>query len=212
MNSLMSILMSASSLPNMNSASALASSVLPTPVGPRKMNEPMGRLGSLRPARARRTALEIVSIASFWPMTRLWSASSMCSSRSDSSWAIRVTGMPVHIATTWAMSSSPTTGVFAACWACQSLRSWSTAARAEVSASRSCWARSYSWSLTAASFSLETRSSSFWAALSSGGDELWRRRTRLDGLVDEVDRLVRQVAVGDVADGQVGGGLDAPRP
>ena len=32
------------------------SSVLPTPVGPRKMNEPMGRLGSCRPARARRSA------------------------------------------------------------------------------------------------------------------------------------------------------------
>ena len=47
MNSLMSILMSASSLPNMNSASALASSVFPTPVGPRKMNEPIGRFGIL---------------------------------------------------------------------------------------------------------------------------------------------------------------------
>ena len=49
MNSLMSILMSASSLPNMNSASAFASSVLPTPVGPRKMNEPIGPLGILEP-------------------------------------------------------------------------------------------------------------------------------------------------------------------
>ena len=33
---------------------ARASSVFPTPVGPRKMNEPMGRFGSLSPARARR--------------------------------------------------------------------------------------------------------------------------------------------------------------
>src|SRR3989304_1326308 len=52
MNSLMSILMSASSEPNMNSARLLANSVLPTPVGPRKMNDPIGRLGSLRPAQA----------------------------------------------------------------------------------------------------------------------------------------------------------------
>ena len=74
------------------------------------MNEPIGRLGSLSPARARRTAFETISIASSWPMTRLWSASSMWSSRSDSSWAIRVTGMPVHIATTWAISSSSTVG------------------------------------------------------------------------------------------------------
>ena len=34
---------------NMNSASARASSVLPTPVGPRKTNEPIGRFGSWRP-------------------------------------------------------------------------------------------------------------------------------------------------------------------
>ena len=57
MNSDMSILIRCSSEPNMNSASALASSVLPTPVGPRKMNEPIGRFGFLIPARARRTAL-----------------------------------------------------------------------------------------------------------------------------------------------------------
>ena len=37
--------------------------VLPTPVGPRKMNEPIGRLGSFSPARARRTALLMVAIA-----------------------------------------------------------------------------------------------------------------------------------------------------
>ena len=43
---------------NRNSASARASSVLPTPVGPRKMNEPIGRRGSLSPARERRMALD----------------------------------------------------------------------------------------------------------------------------------------------------------
>src|SRR3990170_4677424 len=48
----MSIRTIASSSPNRNSASVRASSVLPTPEGPRKMNEPVGRLGSLSPARA----------------------------------------------------------------------------------------------------------------------------------------------------------------
>src|SRR5438132_959594 len=43
---------------NMNSARARASSVLPTPVGPRNTNEPIGRFGSCRPVRARRNALE----------------------------------------------------------------------------------------------------------------------------------------------------------
>ena len=56
MYSLMSMRTMASSSSKRNSARALASSVLPTPVGPRKMNEPMGRRGSQRPARARRTA------------------------------------------------------------------------------------------------------------------------------------------------------------
>ena len=46
-----------------SSARALAISVLPTPVGPTKMKEPIGREGSLRPARARRIASETVVIA-----------------------------------------------------------------------------------------------------------------------------------------------------
>ncbi len=179
MNSLMSILMSVSSEPNMNSASAFASSVFPTPVGPRKMNEPMGRLGSLRPARARRTARETVSIASSWPIIRWWRTSSILSSRSDSSWAMRVTGMPVHIATTCAISSSSTLGVSPDTVDCQSLRSLSTFSREVASASRRVAACSYSWALIAASFSLVIRSSSFCAARSSGGAEEWRRRTRL---------------------------------
>ena len=41
---------------NKKPASALVSSVLPTPVGPRNRNEPIGRDGSCRPARARLTA------------------------------------------------------------------------------------------------------------------------------------------------------------
>ena len=52
----MSIRTIARSSSNRNSASARASSVFPTPVGPRKMNEPIGRFGSDRPARERRMA------------------------------------------------------------------------------------------------------------------------------------------------------------
>ena len=57
MYSLMSRRTMACSESKRNSARARASSVLPTPVGPRKMKEPSGRLGSWRPERARRTAL-----------------------------------------------------------------------------------------------------------------------------------------------------------
>src|SRR5712671_4724225 len=47
----MSMRMRWSSDSNRNSASALQSSVLPTPVGPRNKNDPYGRFGSPRPAR-----------------------------------------------------------------------------------------------------------------------------------------------------------------
>ena len=60
----MSMRIIARSSSNMNSASARASSVLPTPVGPRNRNEPIGRLGSLSPARPRRTALDTAWMAS----------------------------------------------------------------------------------------------------------------------------------------------------
>ena len=62
-NSDISKLMSASLLPNRYSASVLASSVLPVPVGPRKMNEPIGLRGSFSPARERRTASEMAAMA-----------------------------------------------------------------------------------------------------------------------------------------------------
>ena len=73
----MSIRMSACSSSKRNSASARASSVLPTPVGPRNMKLPSGRFGSCRPARARRIALATAVIASSWPTTRWWRRSSM---------------------------------------------------------------------------------------------------------------------------------------
>ena len=67
----MSMRTMARSSSNRNSASVLASSVLPTPVGPRNRNEPIGRLGSDRPARLRRMALATTdSTASSWPTTR----------------------------------------------------------------------------------------------------------------------------------------------
>ena len=68
------------------------------------MNEPIGRLGSCNPARARRTAVDTALTASAWPTTRLESTSSMRSSLSRSPSSIRSTGMPVQrdtICATW---------------------------------------------------------------------------------------------------------------
>jgi hypothetical protein len=96
---------------NRNSANAFASSVLPTPVGPRNMNEPVGRFGSATPARLRRTASETAVTACRCPTTRLPSSSSMRSSLAVSPSSIRPAGMPVHADTTSAMSSGPTSSL-----------------------------------------------------------------------------------------------------
>ena len=87
---------------NRKAASALVSSVLPTPVGPRNMNEPIGRFGSCRPARARRTAVETACTASRWPTTRRAISSSILRSFSRSPSSILSTGTPVQRETTWA--------------------------------------------------------------------------------------------------------------
>ena len=107
----MSIRTIACSSSNRNSASARASSVLPTPVGPRNMKLPSGRFGSCRPARARRMAFDTATIASSWPMTRLCSRSSMWISFWISPSISRLTGMCVHLLTTSAMSSSSTSSL-----------------------------------------------------------------------------------------------------
>ena len=140
MNSLMSILMSASSLPNMNSASALASSVLPTPVGPRKMNEPMGRLGSLSPARARRTALRdrvdgllLADDALVERVLHVQQALRLLLRDAGDGDA----GPHRHDLGDVLLGDLGRLCGHAS--ACQSLRSWSTLASRAVSASRSCW-------------------------------------------------------------------------
>ena len=64
MYSLISILTMLFSLSNKASARALASSVLPTPVGPRNINDPIGLLGSWIPALERNMASHTVFTAS----------------------------------------------------------------------------------------------------------------------------------------------------
>mmetsp|Transcript_24731 Transcript_24731/g.53334 ORF Transcript_24731/g.53334 Transcript_24731/m.53334 type:complete len:277 (-) Transcript_24731:105-935(-) len=91
-----------------DSARALASSVLPTPVGPRNMNEAMGLDGSDKPARERWTASATASTASSWPVTR----EARVEERSSSFWLSArrsfSNGTPVHLETTAATSASPT--------------------------------------------------------------------------------------------------------
>src|SRR4029450_10008961 len=104
----MSIRTMARSSSNRNSASARASSVFPTPVGPRNTNEPIGLLGSESPARVRRMAFAPASTASCWSTTRLCSSSSIRTSFCISPSMRRDTGMPVHVEPPPPPSSSST--------------------------------------------------------------------------------------------------------
>ena len=105
----MSIWMIASSVPNMNLARHLDSQVLPTPEGPRKMKQPIGRIGSLRPERERRTAREIaVDRAVLVDDLDLELVLHGCSRRCASAWSRRLSGMPVILLTVSAMISSST--------------------------------------------------------------------------------------------------------
>ena len=136
MYSLMSMRIIARSSSNRNSARARASSVLPTPVGPRKRNEPIGRFGSERPARLRRMALATARTASSWPTTRACSVSSSRTSLSTSPSISRVTGTPVHRLTTSATSSASTSS-FKKRWLDWSLSSSAVAASIRRSTSGS---------------------------------------------------------------------------
>mmetsp|Transcript_12177 Transcript_12177/g.19232 ORF Transcript_12177/g.19232 Transcript_12177/m.19232 type:complete len:203 (+) Transcript_12177:851-1459(+) len=92
----------------MNSLNALQSSVLPTPVGPKKMRDAIGLDGSFRPARERWIASVTTSTASSCPITRCLKLSPMFKIRSLSVSSSLLGGMPVQTATTFAISSAVT--------------------------------------------------------------------------------------------------------
>ena len=93
---------------NRLAASAFASSVLPTPVGPKNRNEPIGLVGSLIPALERIIASVTLVTPSSWPTTRLWSSSSRCSVLFRSLSLNFATGIPVQREMIFAISSSVT--------------------------------------------------------------------------------------------------------
>ena len=168
----MSIRIIDSSSPKRNSAKVRASSVLPTPEGPRNTNEPVGRFGSLRPARERRIALEIISTAACWPMTRLWSSSSMRISFCVSASVSLKTGIPVHIETMSAISSSPIAGRSPSSPASQASSSSRFLAISLRSSSRRPAAFSNSWSSIAVSLARRASSISFSSSRYTGGADI----------------------------------------
>ena len=86
-------------------ASCLASSVLPTPVGPVNRKQPAGRSGWPSPARERLIACATRCTASCWPNTTRCSDSSSVRSRSRSDDDACRAGMRAMRATTRSMSA-----------------------------------------------------------------------------------------------------------
>ena len=113
--------MSAFSLPKISAAMAAESSVLPTPVFPINMNDPMGRRGFFRPILPRRIERATADIASLCPTTLFFRFSSRFRRRVFSSSRIFSTGIPVHSVTTSAISDlltvtgSPSASVLVCC-------------------------------------------------------------------------------------------------
>ena len=174
----MSSWISASSSPNRNSASVFDSHVLPTPDGPAKMNEPPGRFGSLRPARVRRIARDSALMASSWPMTRLWSSSSILSSRVDSASLSLTIGMPVAVASTSAISSSSTSATTSMSPAFHCFSRSDLARISFFSSSRSDAANSKSCASIAPSFLRRTSAIFSSNSRRSGGAVIRRMRSR----------------------------------
>ena len=207
MYSLMSSWMSASSSPNRNSASALdelgladAGRAGEDERARRAASGPSGRPGCAG-SPARRALM-----ASSWPMIRLWSSSSMRSSRARlllGELEHRDAG-PVAPAPRRSRprrprrtaSMSPALPLASRARPCCSSSCFSLVAQSgRPSRSPARRSRTPSPRRTSAIFSSNSRR--------SGGAVIRRIRSRRAGLVDEVDRLVRQEPVGDVAVGQL---------
>ena len=102
----MSILIKAFSSPNSVSANAFDNSVLPTPVGPKNKNEPIGLFGSFSPTLPLLIAFATASTASFCPITLACKFFSRFFNFSFSSSVIFFAGIPVQLAITSAIFSS----------------------------------------------------------------------------------------------------------
>ena len=153
MYSLMSMRINASSLSNMYLANARASSVLPTPVGPKKMKDPIGFFGSFKPTLLRWIAFVTFPIASGWPTTIAFISSPMRRSFCVSASTIRFTGIPVIMLTTSAIASSSIGYLLFLLSSSHVILAFSKASPKRFSVSRKAAASSKRWLFTTLFFS-----------------------------------------------------------
>ena len=174
----MSTRIKASAEPNMNLANSFAKCVLPTPVGPRNMKVPIGRLGSFKPIRLLRMAFTRVSIALSWPITLPIKSSFIPMRRIPSVCAIFCTGMPEIMDTTFAICSSSTVSLFSRRLFSQFSFMMSSWVLNSFSLSRKLAASSKFWSLTASFLRFFISSICFSCSSISFGTEILIRCTR----------------------------------
>ena len=155
--------------PNICFASILANKVLPTPVGPRNMNDPIGRLGSFKSARERLNALAITSVAFSCPITSALSSFSKLSNFLLSFCSIRDNGIPVQSETIFSIASSSTSISFSARSFFQSSMNCFCVSRSFFSSSRYLAASSNNCLEIASSFCAHTASISTVIESRSGG-------------------------------------------
>ena len=144
-------------------------------------------------------ARDTAEIAFSWLTTRLWRSDSMRSSLSPSSWLIDVIGTPVHFDTTSSMSARPTITLRALDFTSKRSRTNARFSRAESSSSRRLLRR-LEVLLRDRLLHLLDRDADALVDLAellavAGFLQLGARA----GLVEQVDRLVGQEPVGDVA-------------
>mmetsp|Transcript_33093 Transcript_33093/g.78491 ORF Transcript_33093/g.78491 Transcript_33093/m.78491 type:complete len:207 (+) Transcript_33093:803-1423(+) len=155
-----------------SAATALASSVLPTPVGPRNRKAPVGWCGRPSPARVRWIAEATAATASGCPSTRRESRSGRASTRSRSPCESRATGTPVQRDTISYTCSGVT---FSVSIAAATPEAPESSAAASISCSRSSSSGMRLYLRSVARARLPSRSASFRRCRLSRSRS-WRRR------------------------------------
>ena len=157
----MSTLIKESLLLNNSSPSDFANWVLPIPVWPRKINEPIGLFGSFNPVLFLWIAFTTASTAVSWPIIFSFILSSKLNSTTFSVWSIFLSGTPEIKETTSIILSSETNSLFffnssshIICWSSNSFSIF-------FSSSLNLAASSYFWFLTTEFFLSLTDSNLF---------------------------------------------------
>ena len=172
MYSLISIRIKFSSDSKISDANTLANCVLPTPVWPKNINDPIGLFGELRPALFLWIDFTTFDTASSWPIILSLIIFSSFDNLFFSVETILLTGMLVIIETTSAISFSSTVTLFSFESSCHLFWASTSFFSTLFSSSRSLAASSYFCFFTTEFFNSLTSSSCFSIRITSSGTSI----------------------------------------